>query len=630
MKILRVIMLLFLLLLSVCSRAQAPDCSTCDYIQINLNRSNEGDSCCEFSLVLREDKQCVTETGHLVFVDGELIGVFNQSPIQSWTINVCDDPVTVQVFGYNPETDQRDDLCFEETINCRCCDTGFIALQKENTCQDECCEYTIQAWNQCKSEFKFLSGPDLGFVLIPPDDIISVEVKVCNGDEAIFSIGNGGVFGPERLCYVDTLSCCLKPINEFDLTDINGITKSSFCLGEEIILDASKSCNYDKFWRAIYVYDDGTLIGGEEESWTTSPIPEAYNILEDLPTVDLCPGYDYVFKLALKNECTNWVEKTTAFTIDCCEDQFDPSFSFDTGSEGSPLLINYQSYDELPNSCSVTHEWCIYNSDNSHGSHFKGELSDLSIYDNGLYTILHTLITPCGTFCYGGQFEIVNDVAQTYDECDLCGPIDCHNDCPPCVPPAGITCVYRGEFPNFWLEWNPVPGAIGYEIEFIRNNPACCNNNNPIKQENMIVENTSYCVEEFHCTSYRIRTICDDNEFSEWSDIHCFDRDNPFNCIVSGLQESSNSRSVDRENAVIQFKIKPNPVWNQLVLEGSFKDNQEYNISIYSLLGQKKLDFDGLDDMNLPIDVSNLNSGVYILQIKTRDKLVGRYKFIKI
>ncbi len=75
------------------------------------------------------------------------------------------------------------------------------------------------------------------------------------------------------------------------------------------------------------------------------------------------------------------------------------------------------------------------------------------------------------------------------------------------------------------------------------------------------------------------------------------------------------------------FEIVPNPVSTTLHVVENFQNNFE-SVKIYDLLGREFVSiaaFSGSD-----IDVSILQTGVYILQIQTRDGIFGSTKFLKI
>lgn len=70
------------------------------------------------------------------------------------------------------------------------------------------------------------------------------------------------------------------------------------------------------------------------------------------------------------------------------------------------------------------------------------------------------------------------------------------------------------------------------------------------------------------------------------------------------------------------FGIYPNPTSDRLNFRSS--NSEDFNISVYDLLGKKVLE--ATKNVNLPLDVSTLESGIYILKL---DDFSKAYKFIK-
>ncbi|WP_347174710.1 T9SS type A sorting domain-containing protein [Polaribacter uvawellassae] len=78
------------------------------------------------------------------------------------------------------------------------------------------------------------------------------------------------------------------------------------------------------------------------------------------------------------------------------------------------------------------------------------------------------------------------------------------------------------------------------------------------------------------------------------------------------------------ENSIEGFKLFPNPTKNILQLDAQEKIKE---IAVYNILGQQVL-LKYPDNKLFNLDVSSLNSGLYVLKIKVADKL-GSYRLIK-
>lgn len=87
--------------------------------------------------------------------------------------------------------------------------------------------------------------------------------------------------------------------------------------------------------------------------------------------------------------------------------------------------------------------------------------------------------------------------------------------------------------------------------------------------------------------------------------------------------------SIKKENQLV--KTYPNPILNELNINYPFK-NEEYTIVILNLLGESvsTKQTDGLVDETIRLNLEELTSGCYLLQIKTKNgEIKSKTKFIK-
>ena len=105
--------------------------------------------------------------------------------------------------------------------------------------------------------------------------------------------------------------------------------------------------------------------------------------------------------------------------------------------------------------------------------------------------------------------------------------------------------------------------------------------------------------------------------FQYWSN------DTGFNFIDDVTMVESSTASVE-DLKQFNFSAYPNPASNNLTISAS--KNIE-NVEIFNLIGQKVISLTP-NTNNKSIDVSNLNSGVYILKA-TIEGIKGSYKFVK-
>ena len=96
-----------------------------------------------------------------------------------------------------------------------------------------------------------------------------------------------------------------------------------------------------------------------------------------------------------------------------------------------------------------------------------------------------------------------------------------------------------------------------------------------------------------------------------------------WNCTnENGSPNAVNSSGLYIENVAYSLiKIFPNPVKNSLYISG---DSSNYNIKIYSLLGQLVISASNVDE----VDVSSLTNGVYLIKISNENSTITK-RFIK-
>ncbi len=87
---------------------------------------------------------------------------------------------------------------------------------------------------------------------------------------------------------------------------------------------------------------------------------------------------------------------------------------------------------------------------------------------------------------------------------------------------------------------------------------------------------------------------------------------------VPNFQNAYTVLSIDHQDFVKNTSVFPNPVTNQIIIQTSVKDLQQVQIQIYTIIGKKVFEQNGLKTKT--IDLSNLKNGIYILQLKNKDQ----------
>ncbi len=167
------------------------------------------------------------------------------------------------------------------------------------------------------------------------------------------------------------------------------------------------------------------------------------------------------------------------------------------------------------------------------------------------------------------------------------------NDCLSITKPTNISAKVKNNA-SIALSWEPVKYATSYNI--YRNNEFLTNHKVYFYTDKDLEKNKEYC--------YTVTAVCNSNE-SDHSNKVC----------AKILEESI-------EEEIYSINIHPNPVENELSIE---TETNVKEISIYDIYGRLQ---DHKTVNQQVINVSNLNSGIYFIKIKTNDKEIIK-RFIK-
>lgn len=100
------------------------------------------------------------------------------------------------------------------------------------------------------------------------------------------------------------------------------------------------------------------------------------------------------------------------------------------------------------------------------------------------------------------------------------------------------------------------------------------------------------------------------------------------NAMTAQQIEFSSPYSID-ENSLGQWQIYPNPVEDYLYIESENQNLKEVAIHIFDFTGRLVKQFSKNNSALISVDVSNLNEGMYFIEIQSGDK-VGTTKFVKL
>lgn len=218
-----------------------------------------------------------------------------------------------------------------------------------------------------------------------------------------------------------------------------------------------------------------------------------------------------------------------------------------------------------------------------------GDISNFSISNDS--TIYFTLHTALGAYIYKSQR--VNGQYAQFEK--LPNQINSYNSSSPFIAPDASYVIFESDR----------PGGFGMSDLYISFKD---NNNNWTEALNMGENVNSSSYEYGASVSFdgKYLFFCskrndDINSNAYWVDVSIIEELNPFTAIEKVRQSNDNT-----------LQIYPNPASNTINIIN--QENQEFNITIYNVLGE--IVFESKINGNYSeIDVSSLKTGIYIIKI---------------
>ena len=186
----------------------------------------------------------------------------------------------------------------------------------------------------------------------------------------------------------------------------------------------------------------------------------------------------------------------------------------------------------------------------------------------------------------------------------------------PCTleAPRGLDCTFSGN--NRLLSWDAVVGAVGYEVELIYNDPTCCGTAGgfpSIMRFNTTGTSILISLANSFCYSWKVRAVCADGSFSPWSVTICA-------CDFPTKSNKTNNSNLNSfQEADLDVRLLSNPV--QQTATFTIKSSQlkvDAMGTIVIATGEGRVVHTSTIQLNgtTQIDVSNLENGFYVYQIK--------------
>ncbi|MFT5822587.1 MAG: hypothetical protein ACI8ZM_003843 [Crocinitomix sp.] len=226
----------------------------------------------------------------------------------------------------------------------------------------------------------------------------------------------------------------------------------------------------------------------------------------------------------------------------------------------------------------------------------------------------------------GGCIQTVETVLEYYFPGCLCDAL---------LPPANLSCREDIKDPTQNLSWDPVVGAVSYEIEYISNDPTCCGGTDYNFPTTVAVTSTSKTFDN-SCFSWKVRAICADGSTSPWSVVECScapikhdEGDGPGHGLKSRLDQDG---SISNASLNIKVTTVPNPahgfVTITLLDPSRSAELQAPEFVIYDMSGREVYRTGIVLGEAKRIDVSQFKNGIYIYKVIDQALVLSTEKLI--
>ena len=268
----------------------------------------------------------------------------------------------------------------------------------------------------------------------------------------------------------------------------------------------------------------------------------------------------------------------------------DPCFGFDLALSGTVVSCNANNgaltAAVVGGTAPYTYTWT--NNQTNQSATAGAQIGNLAA---GSYTVVVTDANGCTT------------TATTILVQEDCGCV--------AIPPTGLTTTIN--WPQVTLAWNPVPNVAQYQLAGRK----LGGNVKIFPPQTATFRTFNSGISPNSTYQWAVRSICPDGSVSDWSAIETFTTPNAKNA------SQSIADPFETNETALTAKAYPNPAINNLTVEYTLGDNtwssnENINITISDLLGRTVISQtveNQLSNNKLDIDISQLSTGTYILQI---------------
>lgn len=202
-----------------------------------------------------------------------------------------------------------------------------------------------------------------------------------------------------------------------------------------------------------------------------------------------------------------------------------------------------------------------------------------------------------------------------------------------CLPPVNLGCDIVSPAFERELNWDPVAGALGYELSITFNDLACCPvGSGPVETVTFNLTDAFYNITMPNaCFSWKVRTICtEDPTYSEWSESKCSK-----DCSSSTARNDYNEGSFDFGSVPfsnVKVLLVPNPADDFVTVTmqgiGQEEMNKNTKVILTSTSGVQVFEGDITVNRSKEIALKSFAPGVYICTIVSGDELLHSSRLI--
>lgn len=401
---------------------------------------------------------------------------------------------------------------------------------------------------------------------------------------------------------------------DFNLKDKDGNVKTEYCFGEDVFLSSAGSntgaCTLDLF------YDNGSGFNQVAPQQSYIGYPDWINITDMFGAQNVTFSTTGIYKVKMTmngpGNCGPF-EASKEFKFRCCEPLDDASFSLS--------LFNGQVKGN--STVKGIHEWNVYSSPNVNPgpyTYIKSYLGQSFSYESvpgqgPCYLVTHRVSNEC-----------IGEVCASQSICNPgCGVAICN------LASAHLSIDYQGNH----LSWNPIPGAVKYIVEVIKN--GCCGppDMNNSSTTSAMVQETFYDLDitgsgtgdetggTAECYLVRVYAVCEDGTRSQASNELCINQ-------IPGPAPSNGGPELGTGIiSAITVNLFPNPAHGTVTIDVNTSYETELRASIYDATGRIVKTLERFNTNKGQTEVvwyiESLASGIYLVEIKTSDsKVINR------